>query len=379
MDLYRNEMLCCGCFACESVCPRNAIQMQPDKKGFMVPIIDESTCINCGICLKVCPLQNKCNIGFKEPKAVYAAINKNDLIRQRSRSGGVFMALAEWTISKHGIVYGAAMTADLSVRHIRANDLNSCKLFQGSKYVQSNLFNTFSQVKDDLNEEKTVLYSGTGCQIAGLLSYLKVKNVDVSNLYTCDLVCHGNVSPKMYEDYRKYYENKYGGKITEFNFRDKSVGWNTHIESFVINDKKYIRRGYTELYYSNAAYRESCYSCPYARKERIGDFTLADCWGAESKLGDMFDNRGISLVLVNSQKALSVFNNIADQLDYRAVVYDDFMQPQLKNPVKKSNQYEIFWDLYQDRGFKYILKTFGKQNSVDTIKRWVRQKILKKY
>lgn len=373
MNLYKNEALCSGCSACSAVCSRNAISMKADEKGFFIPHIDEALCSNCGLCQNTCPIQNQTKENYRLPVDVYAVINKDEFIRKNSRSGGIFMAIAEWIIGQGGVVYGAGFAEDLAVQHMRAETFDDCKMFQGSKYVQSDVNNTFLNVAEDLKRERYVLYSGTGCQVDGLIHYLSAKRINTDKLFLCDLVCHGNVSPKMYEDYRKWYEKKYNGKMTSFNFRDKSIiGWEHHVESFEIGNKKYMKRGYTELYYSNAAYRSSCYECHYSRKERVGDFTLADCWGAADKLRDMFDNKGISLLLVNSDKANTVINSISDKLNIRKVNLEDFMQPQLKYPIQKSDRYEEFWNMYKTQGFVSVLRDFGKQNIKDDMKRWIK-------
>lgn len=378
MRLYGEDALCCGCSACVSVCFKNAISMKKDKKGFLIPYVNEKLCVECGLCLKVCPLKDK-KVEGGLPIESYAVIHKNEATRLKSRSGGVFIALADLIIANGGAVYGAAFEDDLTVCHKRAITFQECKEFQGSKYVQSDIKNTFCEAANDLYGGKEVLYTGTGCQIAGLLKYLKMKRVNMERLFTCDLVCHGNVSPLMYKDYRQWYEEKYGGMISEFNFRDKSLGWSTHVESFVINGKKHIKRGYTELYYCNAAFRESCYSCPFASLTRAGDFTLADCWGIEEKNPEMFDNKGCSLLLVNSEKAGVLFKAVVDKLRFVPVDIRDYMQPQLREPIKRNDRYEEFWELYQSQGFGSVLKLFGKQNVKNNVKRWIKWNIMNKY
>lgn len=377
MELYKDEALCCGCSACASVCPKNAIIMIENTKGFLIPQINETMCVNCGLCAKTCPLQNKTKENHKTAIAVYAGIHKKDSVRQKSRSGGVFMAIAEWIIGQNGVVYGAAFDKDLSVQHMRAETYEECQKFQGSKYVQSDTVHTFCDVIEDLKAERYVLYSGTGCQIDGLIRCLKAKKVNIEKLFTCDIVCHGNVSPKMYQDYRLWYERKYQGKMSNFDFRDKTNGWASHMESFIINNKKYIKRGYTELYYCKAAYRLSCYDCPYADSKRVGDFTLADCWGADKKLPDLYDNKGISLVFANTEKAKIIIEKLSDKLTIRQVALEDFLQPQLRHPIEKSMRYQEFWDCYEKGGFSAIIKTFGKQNPKNIFKWWVKHYLLK--
>lgn len=379
MELYKDESLCCGCSACASICPKGAISIIPDKKGFLIPEINNALCVDCGLCVKICPLQNQTKENYKEQTGVFAAMHKEGKVREKSRSGGVFMAVAEWIINHGGAVYGAAFDDDLSVCHMRAETFEECSKFQGSKYVQSDVKNTFKEAEADLKNGKFVLYSGTGCQVDGLLRYLKTKRVNTEKLVTCDIICHGNVSPKMYEDYRNWCEKKYRGKIKSFNFRDKAIGWAPHVESFIINGKKHMKYGYTELYYCKASYRESCYVCPYAEERRVGDFTLADCWGAQQKLPEMFDNRGISLLLVGSEKAQMIIDSVKESLHIKAVSLNDFMQPQLRHPIEKSVRCKEFWSVYEKEGFGQIIKSFGKQNPKENLKRWIKWHIIHRY
>lgn len=368
---------CCGCTACSCICPVQAIVMKPDKKGFMKPEIDEKKCVKCGLCEKVCAFDQDRVIRHKKPMTI-AAIHKNKDARMTSRSGGVFISLASYILNKGGVVYGVGMDDSLDVHYMRVVEQAQCILLQGSKYVQSAVGDIFLAVEEDLKINKEVLFSGTACTLEGLLSYLKLRGVQTESLLTCDIVCHGVVSPKMYKDYLLWLEKKYKGKISHFNFRDKSYGWTTHFESFIVNGKKHRAKGYTELYYSGVAFRDSCFKCKYTTVNRISDITLADCWGAEKRLPDMFDDKGISLVLFNSEKGKEIFNLISDELTYKKVDIKDFMQPQLERPIMKNSAYDEFWEYYLKDGFTYVIRKWGKQNLVDNTKRWIRNIFLSK-
>lgn len=372
------ENNCCGCSACENVCPFDAIEMCKDKKGFYKPVVDTEKCKNCGLCSKVCDF-NKEKLAEKGPLQTVAAIHKKEDIRQRSRSGGFFMAVCQWICDNGGIVFGAAIDSDMVVRHSEAESFEECKKFQGSKYVQSDVGDCFERVKEALERQQWVCFSGTACQVAGLYSYLSYLEINREKLILIDIVCHGVISSNIFRDYLIWIQAKYKGNITEFNFRDKSFGWTPHVESWVIRKKKYIDSVYTELYYSGLANGEGCFKCRYTTLDRISDFTLADCWGVERKLPEMYDNKGVSMILINSQKASNLFGEISDTLTYRDIDVAEFMQPQLRNPIKKDARYDFFWKEYEEKNFSYILKKYAKYNCKSRIKRWIKRKILYQY
>lgn len=288
------------------------------------------------------------------------------------------MAIAKWVIEQSGTVYGVVITSDLQVEHQRADTLENCAAFQGSKYVQSKLKNSMRLAAQDLKEGKYVLFSGTACQIGGLLSFLKRKNVPMNKLITCDLVCHGVASPKMFRDYCNWLAKKYKKPVSDFNFRDKSIGWHNHVESYVVDRKRY-NNAYTQLYYCGAGWRDSCYKCHYTSVKRVSDFTLADCWGAEQKLPELFDDKGISLFLVNKPKGEQIYREVEKMLSAQIVSIEDFMRPQLKHPPVKSLNYDQFWKTYLNQGFNSIVKTYGKQDLLSLVKRWIKWNVFKKY
>lgn len=374
-----NGIDCCGCSACMAICPTNAISMQENEKGFEVPTIDTALCVSCGLCDKVCAFQAKKDVANGSHRFAVAARHKEEPVRAKSRSGGAFMAIAKWIIEQQGVVYGVAITPDLQVEHQRADTLADCAAFQGSKYVQSKLQNCMKLAAQDLKDGKYVLFSGTACQIGGLLSFLNLKHVPTDKLVTCDLVCHGVAGPKMFRDYCSWLAQKYKKPVSDFNFRDKSVGWSQHVESYVVDNKKQYNNAYTQLYYCGADWRNSCYECHYTSVNRVSDFTLADCWGAEHKLPELFDNKGISLLLVNTPKAEKIYGDIAGMLSAKTVSIEDFMQPQLQHPPIKSPEYDQFWDMYLNQGFDAIVKRYGKQDLQSRAKRWVKWNLLKKY
>ena len=339
---------CCGCSACVQKCPKNAISLKEDEEGFFYPIVNKEKCINCGLCKKVCPFINY-EVEQKEnyPKA-YAVKNKINKDILNSSSGGVFIAIAKYIIKENGVVFGAAYDENNNVNHISVEREEDLFKLQGSKYVQSNILNTFKDAKESLDKGKKVLFSGTPCQIRGLKNFL-LKDYD--NLITCDLVCHGVPSQKLFKTYLKSLEEKYQKKIKKYDFRNKDKkGWGlTAKVTFEDGKSKYINSDF-DSYYSNFldcnTYRESCYNCKFTTTNRNTDITLADYWGILSIHNDFYDEKGVSLILVNSKSGLDLLNNIADNielietdLNYAITKNKNLIQPSVR-PEKRNNIYK---------------------------------------
>ena len=358
----RTKSECSGCTACAHACPVNAISMRADKEGFLYPIIDENVCIHCGLCDSFCgflPKQNSSE--YFEESYAYGVKHKNDAIRNTSRSGAAFIALSDQILQKGGVVYGAAFTDHFQVEHIRAVDAEERDRMKNAKYVQSNLGNTYKNAELDLSEGKYVLYSGTPCQISGLLAYLKVKNTDTTRLYTCDLVCHGTPSPEIWSKYVYHIEKKYKSRILDASFRDKSFGWASHCESFVLeNGKKIVSRDYTDMFYSHIMFRPSCHNCCFANTKRVADITLGDFWGIEKHSPSFNDNRGVSLVLVNTPKGKALFENAENEFEIIRCKLEKCMQPTLVKPSSASVLRDDFWKDYLNMNFSSLLKKYTK-------------------
>lgn len=318
MDIIDNiNKNCCGCAACYNICPNDAIKMEENDEGFKYPIVNKNKCVNCGLCKRVCPVINNYLDKTNEIPTAYAVKNKNKNDVKKSSSGGVFVAIAKKILNNGGIVYGAAYDDNLGVNHIRIDTLNDLSTLQGSKYVQSNTLDIFKNIKEDLDNNKQVLFTGTPCQVMGLKNYL-IKNYN--NLFTCDLVCHGVPSQKLFKKYISYLEKKYNKKIIKYNFRDKcKKGWSlTTKVTFEDNTYKFINSDF-DPYYSNflncTTYRQSCYTCKFTSIKRPSDITLADYWGVLSIHKNFYDENGVSLVLINSQKAKELFKSLSEKLD----------------------------------------------------------------
>ncbi len=308
------EASCTACLACVNICPRQC--MEYDNKANM-PYIREDECIACGNCIRVCPVQKH----LKEINIYAAYAKKEDLVRQSS-SGGIFSLIAEEILKKNGVVFGAGFDAEFHVRHIGVTDIHSLDKIRRSKYVHSNVGNTYCDVKGYLNEGRTVLFSGTSCQVEGLLAYLNCEGINTDRLYTQDLVCHGTVMPEVWEKYLKEKCEEYDSKIKSVSFRDKKYGWfNFGIKIDFENGKTYFcdkdHDLYMQIFLSNLALKKSCYTCVFRGiTNRKSDITLADFWSIYKNSPGTFHPSGTSLVMVNSLKGLKLFENIKNEMCY---------------------------------------------------------------
>jgi polysaccharide pyruvyl transferase WcaK-like protein/coenzyme F420-reducing hydrogenase beta subunit len=317
-----DKKTCSGCGACAAVCPSKCIKMEESKEGFLYPNVDYTKCTDCGLCRKVCIVNQK--IESKSFKTAYAAMNKNDEIRLNSSSGGVFDLLAKYTLNNKGVVIGAAFNEHNEVCHIIIDKIKDLNKLYGSKYVQSNLKNTYIETKKYLEEGKEVLFSGTPCQIFGLKSFLSKK---YDNLLTVDFVCHGVPSPKIFKKYCEFLEKENNSKITEINFRNKSKGWKLSSSKYVFaNGKTLVENSneniYMKAFLNNLSLRESCYNCKIKKLVSGSDITLADYWGVEKVHEKLDDNKGTSLVIINSPKGGLVFDEINCELNFLETNFD---------------------------------------------------------
>ena len=332
IELKRKED-CCGCTACEQICSKQAITMKHDWKGFAYPNIDKQKCSNCGICKNTCPILN--NREERVPNHIYALKNKNLQTRLNSSSGGVFSILAINTINNGGVVFGVTFDNNWRVIHSSIDNLSQIHTLQGSKYVQSDLKNTFHQVKVFLEKNIPVLFSGTPCQVAGLLNFLKRK---YSNLTTVDFVCHGVPSPFIWKDYleetlsslkttskRKARENP--TTIKNISFRGKSHGWKNFHIVINITDKKandasstlvdeYVwENDYMRSFLNDYISRPSCHECHFRNGKSGADYTLADYWCIDELYPDFFDDNGVSLLLSYTEELPGYIKEHTDHIE----------------------------------------------------------------
>ena len=352
---------CCGCTACASICAHDAITMQPDVLGFLYPVVNKDKCVDCGLCEKMCAFNDHYDTSLNLDKPLaYAARHKDMKEVETSRSGAAFIAISDYILENGGVVYGAGYTDHFRVVHKRATTKEERDEFKGSKYVQSDMNTVFRQVKKDLKDGLTVLFSGTPCQTAGLNSYVGKKLRE--HLILVDIVCHGVPGPYLWRDYITYLEQKQGKKICQVNFRNKqSFGWAAHHETFrFIDGKEQDKTSFTYLFYKHIMFRPSCGECHFTNIKRPSDATLADFWGWEKTDKNInADDKGVSLVLINTITGKELFENVKDKMNTIPAELENCLQPNLQHPSiihPKSNKFAFN---YEKKGFEYVVKKYG--------------------
>lgn len=369
MIKIKNPADCCGCTACASICTHDAITMKPDALGFLYPEVNNSKCIDCGLCEKVCAFNDHydTSLNLEKPLA-YAARHKDINEVETSRSGAAFIAISDYILEKGGVVYGVGYTDHFRVVHKRATTKEERNEFKGSKYVQSDMNTVFRNVKKDLQDGLSVMFSGTPCQTSGLNSYVGKRLRE--NLYLVDIVCHGVPSPYIWRDYIAHLEKKQGAPIVWVNFRDKQkYGWVAHHETFKFKGKK-NKKSFKFLFYNHIMFRKSCGNCYFANTKRPSDITIADFWGWE-KIDTNFnaDNKGCSLVLLNTEKGYKLFEVVKDRMTTISANLEDCLQPNLQYPTTIHPKQIDFEKDYKCYGFDYVLKKYSNKGFKYNLKR----------
>lgn len=345
--LKQKNLKCSGCTACFAICPKDAITMQADSEGFKYPVVDKNKCIDCGLCCKVCPLDNA-QSNFEEDKISFACSAKDENFTKQSSSGGVFAILANMYIKEQLVIYGAAFDDNWNVCHIRVDKKDELKRLYTSKYVQSDMGNTFRQVKSDLDNGKKVLFAGTPCQVAGLRSYLQK---DYLNLLIVDFICHGVPSPLVWQRYIDELEQNLNNKITEISFRDKKDGWkNYYFKLSMVNGYVFYEKHNDNIYMvgflKNLYLRPSCYDCNFKTLQRASDITLADFWGIEKIISDMNIDKGVALCWASSEKGNTILDKVLKQTIYKQVYLNEAIKenPSASTSVKIHKNRDKFFE-----------------------------------
>ena len=348
---------CCGCYACYNACGFQAMKMLVDSEGFAYPFIDNSKCVKCHRCENVCPI-TRTKSASNHIGLCYSAYNKDSEIRASSSSGGLFYLFASKIIEKHGLVCGAAFDKQFDVRHIITSNTDDLKLIMGSKYFQSVIGDTFLQIENHLKRGELVYFSGTPCQVEGLLSFL---GKDYDNLITQDIICHGVPSQKTW---KLYLKSKGVPAIRSLSFRDKSSGWENY--SIRINDFKenHIKNHFLRSFYFDLSLRPSCYTCKFKKEKRISDITLGDLWGANEIAPEIKDDLGISFVMINSKKGLTFFEALKDNLWYKEIMFRDEVKfnPSLLYPNNKPANRDLFMSTINEKNFCKIVNKYTRKN-----------------
>lgn len=303
---------------------------------------------------------------------VYALKNHNIFEREKSQSGGVFVEFAKYVLNMSGTVYGSCMDDTTKAKHIRVDTVEKLNLLQGSKYIQSEIGNTYKLAEEDLKKGKLVLFSGTSCQIAGLKSFLQKEYV---NLFTIDIICHGVPSPKVWKDYVSWVEERKKKKIGNVVFRDKErFPWGWHIEKLTFEDKAiYYGETYTKLFYGHNILRPACFKCPYKNIYHPADITIGDYWGIDDIVQGFSDEKGVSMLLINNGKGRRIFERINSSFECIDTGIPTKLQQPLYEPCSEPNERQEFWLDYFRNDFGYVARKYGGWNMFETMR------IMKKY
>ena len=386
----KDKFQCCGCAACVQRCPKQCISLKEDKEGFLYPIVDKNACIDCGLCEKVCPIIGPNDP--REPLKVYAAKHKDDEIRMKSSSGGIFTLLAEQIIDEGGVVFGARFDEYWEVMHDYTETKEGLALFRGSKYVQSRIGNSYLQAENFLKQGKKVMFTGTPCQIAGLKRFLRK---EYENLLAVDFVCHGVPSPKVWRMYLDETLARQGiGKntvlsyamlrqkfIRSVEFRSKSTGWNKYSfaltltkasadgeENSVLLSTVFSENQFMQAFLGDYILRPSCFKCVCKAGRSGADITLGDFWGIEMIRPDLDDDKGCGLVLNYSNCNLTSLAIGLERMSYEnaktrnSAIYESVKIP--KNHaffwyrLNISHSMRCAWE--ETTSFKCILRIYRK-------------------
>ena len=364
-SLFLDKSTCNGCNLCAYSCKCSAIEMKQDSEGFMYPFINENKGIDCGLCLRVCPQKNVLDTSNITSNG-YAFIHTNKEVLQKCTSGGAFIGIVDWFFQTYTapVVYGCSLEHDsnkeLYVRHSRVTSFSECIRFTGSKYVQSDLNGIYDQIHKDLEDGRSVLFSGTPCQVVGI--YKAFKNWHASGrLVLVDIICHAVPSPLIFKEHLRSLENVKNKKIENYTFRFKIKGWgHTEVATFTDQTRIYNRKvqRLKELFYKDFTTRHSCSKCKYCGPSRVSDFTIGDFWGIERVQKSLNNANGVSFMIVHTVTG----QNFVDKYACRHIIHKvDVLQGYKYNhskPISLNSKRSYFWRDYHERGYDYASRKY---------------------
>ena len=350
-----NKVDCCGCYACYNSCPKKCINMIKDEEGFEYPKVDESKCIKCKKCLNVCPIHNEIKGLNMSMKKAFACKSKDENIVKNSSSGGMFFELCKWTIQNEGIVFGVEITKDLNAIHSYANTLEECKKYMGSKYIQSNVSESYIEAEKFLKEGKYVLFTGTQCQIKGFKLFLRK---DYEKLISVDVICHGVPSKVVFDSHIKLIEERKKVKVNNLKFRSKEFGWEDITFNYEgsKNDKNinFSIKGEDNKFLlgflKNCYLRSSCYSCKSKKFTSGSDITLGDYWGIKDVHKEFYSEKGVSVIVINSSKGLEIVESL--DIDIIETKLLDVLKynPAIEKSSELTVRRKMFWKNFEKIG-----------------------------
>lgn len=388
---------CTGCNVCRLVCPEKCITIVADSEGFSVPIISQEKCIDCRICEKRCPQNQVFESRIEENLKAFGMRFSDDQKVSSSASGGVFTGLAQMILVQGGSVFGCAYDNKLVARHIAVTKIKDLELLQSSKYVQSDVGNTYCEAKSLLNNGKSVLYCGTPCQISGLYSYIG-KHINIEKLLTVDLFCHGVPSPLLFQKYLTWLGEKMSGNVIYYNFRSKEpAGWGLGYNAKAKTKSKtktfdQTNSPYMKAFLNGVSLRECCYSCTYAYAvRRPADISIGDYWGIEEEHPQKYDRRGVSAVIINTEKGkrylelakplFDVFDTSIEKISRHNTLTGPSIRPDERD-MAYNHIHEAATDIFSDYPYKTKISSQIKQFLVMVLKKTLPHKLflgLKKF
>lgn len=358
MFVHDADFQCSGCGLCAHMCPHHAITMTVAADGFAYPKIDSTICTDCGVCKAVCPFNESTELTAKTTEAY--GLKHSESVRKESSSGGFFTLLSDYVLQNGGVIYGAVWTEDYTVTHIRADNAADRDRMRGSKYVQSDISGIFQSLKVDVSAGKLALFTGTPCQCAAVLQLFGKKRPD--NLLVMDVICHGVLPKSLFDEYLAYIRKKNPDKTIEsINLRDKRYGWQSVGIGFTDGSVYHSAQDYFyKVYAMHALQRPSCFSCACARQTRFSDFTVGDFWGIQKSHPELYDDLGVSLVLVNTHRAKQLMPKLAENVEAVQVAEETYLpfQPNLCNPTRYGKRAKEFKNYYQKHGYEQTAHRF---------------------